>query len=115
VRAKACAGIREPGSIHLQRHAFATDLLEAGVDPPTSEVLLDHASLAGLGAALLEIAIRRWSTGAGRDDLVAGVSNVGGRGREAVRDRERRDGADSPDLGEAGALGACPSKPGTRS
>ena len=42
----------------------------------------------GLGAALLEIAIRRWSTDAERDELVAGVREKGT--RELVRLPQRQ-------------------------
>jgi site-specific recombinase XerD len=64
------AGICKTGGIHSLRHAFATHLLEAGVDLRTIQVLMGHRSIATT-QRYLQVTSKTLSSAQGRLDLLA--------------------------------------------
>ena len=70
--AKYRAGIRKPGGIHALRHAFATHLLEAGVDVHTIQRLLGHRSI-GTTTRYWHLTQASLTTQAARLDLLDGL------------------------------------------
>ena len=74
-RAKRRAGIVKPGGIHALRHAFATHLLEAGVDLHTIQRLLGHKSIATT-TRYWHLTHASLTTHAARLDLLTGVSPI---------------------------------------
>jgi len=73
--AKRRAGLTKPGGIHALRHAFATHLLEAGVDVHTIQRLLGHKSIATT-TRYWHLTHASLMTQAARLDLLANVSPV---------------------------------------
>jgi len=77
--AKRRAGLTKPGGIHALRHAFATHLLEGGVDVHTIQRLLGHKSIATT-TRYWHLTHASLTTQAGRLDLLADVSSIPPRG-----------------------------------
>ncbi len=71
--AKGRAGLVKPGGIHALRHAFATPLLEAGVDLHTIQRLLGHKSIATT-ARYWHLTHASLTTQAARLDLLGAVA-----------------------------------------
>ena len=68
--ARSAAGITKEGGIHSLRHAFATHLLEAGIDLNSISKLLGHAQLSTT-CRYLQMARPGVSTGAGALELLS--------------------------------------------
>jgi integrase/recombinase XerD len=73
--AKRRAGITKPGGIHALRHAFATHLLEAGVDLHTIQRLLGHRSIATT-TRYWHLTHASLTTQAARLDLLTGLPPI---------------------------------------
>ena len=65
-KAKTKAGISKQGGIHSLRHAFATHLLEAGIDLRTIQVMMGHTSI---GSTIRYIQVTCKRVGAVRSPL----------------------------------------------